>query len=268
MRTSRIFDPAQEVRILNDFNLQFMRSRRLEEVPFPGSTAENNLNSIVGAILSLERAQVDDLIERSTNWLELAVERGEAMGNSPGDLAFYRSHIRWRLGLANWLFKGENSPAHYLNALEERLAYHASGEKTDIAGVGMEACMPLAYQAGEYDRGVYEYEKLHGANAAPKSLRVIKSARTYGYALNLHHARGLYSPEELHACAERVLTQNLQQNWIGSGFATEGAQWLKIVYWHSGRTKDPRETLLKAYDHMPLVIPPVFVSQRASYATR
>jgi len=57
-----------------------------------------------------------------------------------------------------------------------------------------------------------------------------------------------------------MLQANLQKNWLGGGQYIRSATWLKIVYWHNDEALTPLQTVLKAYENMPKVPRPDFVS--------
>ena len=59
-----------------------------------------------------------------------------------------------------------------------------------------------------------------------------------------------------------MLQTYLQSSWL-TGLFTYAAMWLKIVYWPHDPSLTPPETILKAYENMPDVPRPEFVSTGA-----
>jgi hypothetical protein len=57
-----------------------------------------------------------------------------------------------------------------------------------------------------------------------------------------------------------MLQWNLEGEWLGMGQDKTAAIWLKIVYWHKDKTLTPFQTILKAYDNMPRVPKPDFIT--------
>jgi hypothetical protein len=119
--------------------------------------------------------------------------------------------------------------------------------------------MAYAYQAEKYEEGIAMYEKIRGKS--PISLSQTLSPRKLGYAHCLNKLKiKSFDEEKLFDAGRKMLQHNLEGEWLGRGRDILSAIWLKIVYWHKDKTLTPFQTILKAYDNMPRVTKPYFIT--------
>lgn len=112
-------------------------------------------------------------------------------------------------------------------------------------------------QSEQYARGVSLSERIGAAkNIDPKH---IKKVTEFGYWACRESLRGKIPTDTYLSVGERTLKGHLQSEWLAHGHMLIAANWLEIVYWHSGVTAVPLDTILKAYDLMPDVPRPTFV---------
>jgi hypothetical protein len=180
-------------------------------------------------------------------------------GGTSAEHDFHRRKLHWASALGLWLRDGINVPQawgttrYYCDSALKNGNYSAYETKTDR----LDDYMAFCFQAQEYERGIAEFERHSGGR--PRALNRTLAPRHIGYALCLHHARGLFGADELLKAGRRMLQAHLEEGWLGSGQAIEAATWLKIVYWHHDPSLSPLQTILKAYDDMPKVQRPQFV---------
>ncbi len=119
--------------------------------------------------------------------------------------------------------------------------------------------LAICIAAGQAERGIELYQRVGGApKDAPSQLRTIGE---FGYwACREVAATGSFGSGDTLAAGERILRRELQGNWLGHGQYRTAAIWLKTLYWQTGQISDPLQTLLKAYDLMPDVSKPDFLS--------
>ncbi|MDO8768059.1 MAG: hypothetical protein Q7K57_05030 [Burkholderiaceae bacterium] len=216
--------------------------------------------------------------------LAIAGKEEDRLGESP-DLHRHTLHKAKAMG--QWMLNAQNDKASFEVALNGLDGYFQRGgvkvlgrdvfnyelqkfqpneirgipiskkEALDSFGGALDDFMALAFQAEQYEAGIAKYESYCAATAP--SLKKLLKPREFGYALCLHHARGQYTPSDLHAAGRKMLQAKLEDDWLGHGQSMRAATWLKVVYWHADPSLTPLETVLKAYDNMPQVARPTFV---------
>jgi hypothetical protein len=112
-------------------------------------------------------------------------------------------------------------------------------------------------QSGDFARGMALYERVGGETDI--DLKRIRSERSMGYWLLKARVDGTVSDDVIVATGTRFLKTQLESDWLKNGHSVRAATWLKIIFWHTGVTQTPLETILRAYDCMPKVEKPAFV---------
>ncbi len=226
-----------------------------------GNGANMDLVSVISASLVGLYEEVAPIVPRTVDWLTKAIEKDEQFGSNRD---FHRYELHAGRALALWMRDATNTVAEW-NAARQALktasqqdnVYGRAAIKTDY----LDHYLALCYQAGQYEEGIAEYEKYHGVKAiSPKKTL---SPRKVGYALCLHAARQQFDRDELFQAGRKMLEAYLQTSWLGRGLFDYAATWLKIVYWHHDPSLTPLQTILKAYENMPDVPRPDFVSAAA-----
>lgn len=237
-------------------------SRELSGKPI-GNYADIDLHSVAYSWLVGLHQEMAPVIPRALGWLDQAIERREVMGPSA---AFHQMQLHWARAMGKWMLHGQNAADDWFQALYLEQAYWQDEPNTAAWTVAhcLDDYMAFAVQAGRYAEGINTYERLVGAKKLSPSK--IRKPGEYAYALCLQQGQGLFNEQDIFEAGRRVLQANLEDSWLGRGQSLRGATWLKIVYWDRdlrvGRTPalTPLQTVLKAYENMPGVAVPDFVS--------
>lgn len=172
---------------------------------------------------------------------------------------FYRYQMNEALGLALWLRDGTNAVETSRRAMHSNQEFLLLEKQTVTSGnMWLDAHMALCVQAGAFEDGIEAYRR-YSRTGEPNFKRIF-AVRNLCYALCLHHARGRFTAEELDRQGRTVLRRLLPE-WLACGHPVNAAILLKIVHWHRDPSLSPLATLIKAYDDMPGVTPPDFVTR-------
>jgi hypothetical protein len=254
------FEPIKEHGSMLSFTLKYTLNQKWDEKKYPGSAADGDLDAIIRGYLVGLQNHFDPVLPRVISWLDKAIAGEESLGT----LNFHQERLHRARGIASWLKDSINQVEDWRAAGLRNLAYKkgelANPKSPNTRTFGttyLDDYMGYAFQAGEYEAGIAEFEKYHG----PQDLKLknIMTPKALGYILCLHKVRGRGSPEEMMEAGRKILKLNLDRNWLSAGATLNAAMWLKIVYWHADPSLSPLETLLKAYDDMKHVPRPDFV---------
>ncbi len=236
--------------------------RDIEGKPI-GNYAYFELGDVVNAWLAGLSEEIRPVISRSVDWLDQAIERGEVMGESAN---FHSCKLHWTRAIGHWMLNGTNADADWDAARRYELGYW--DDDPSSAAWTIQHClddyMAFALQARKYQEGIDTYERLVGAKK--QSLKKIIKPRDYAYAACLNQTQPQFDGAEMFAAGRRMLQASMEDPWLARGQSLRGAMWLKIVYWDkdvmAGREPSltPLQTVLKAYENMPDVEVPDFVS--------
>lgn len=230
-----------------------------------GNVACGELSYVISAWLVGLHAELEPVLCRSIEWIDKAIAEDEKFGSDPNT---HRTTLHWARAISGWLESGQNLEGEWDAARvyeEARWRYEMRPwPAQEIIKSGLDDYMAFAYQGGEhndgFEAGIEMYERWT-ANSEPVSLSKILKPREFGYALCLHRtARQQFDKVELFKAGCKMLQANLQGTWLGGGQFIRAATWLKIVYGHKDVTLSPLQTILKAYDNMPKVPRPGFVT--------
>jgi hypothetical protein len=256
------FDPLQKRETLLDWAIASELSMKMETFESDaaiGSSARAMLgNAIYGWIVGL-RAEVQPVLQKSREWLEISRARNEEIGEPPAYFAMLREVA---LELAIWMLEGRSDREAYGRILdlheeswteiESERGFPASEALEHYIGPYLRDCL----QARAWDRGAAAYESFGGravTNAAD-----LNNGAEFGYWACRRRLPQPGMAEDYIRAAERVFGNGTMEEWLGRGHHLTAATWLKTLYWESGSVRGPEEALLKAYDLMPGVKrPPV-----------
>jgi hypothetical protein len=223
-----------------------------------GNVALSDLNTYVRATLVGLGEELAPIISRSTQWLERAIEKDETLGD-PED--FHRAQLHWGLAMSYWLRDGARAEGEWAKAwsyLSTTMSPTGiSWKRIDDAGSVLDEAMAFLLQAGEYDRGIAEFERYHG----PREIKIERtlSPRVLAYAHCLHKVRQQFENAALFSAGRKMLRTRLESEWLNVGQNLHAASWLKIVYGDDQENMGPTQTILRAYENMPHVTRPDFV---------
>lgn len=260
-----IFDPVKRrVKGFEDEMLKYYLYTQYDEKRPMGNVAAGQVGTIISAWLVGLHNEISPIVHRSNEWLDRAINGDEKLGADPNT---HRTTLHWARALGGWLEDGWNHEGHWDSARvfeEARWRYAQRPWPTnEVIKSGLDDYMAFAYQGGEHDdgfeAGIDMYERWTGKKEV--SLSSSLKPRDFGYALCLHRtARQQFDEDDLFKAGRKMLQVNLQENWLGGGQNIRAATWLKIVYWHHDESLTPLQTVLKAYENMPKVSRPDFVS--------
>jgi len=255
-----IFNPTRSRETIDGEIARVLRAEYRRDALI-GNWASNHLQSVIEAWLVGCQAEARPIIPRSMEWLRRAIEADEQAGDNHN---FHRMTLRWANAIGTWMELGWDAEGDWNDArIFEEAAWRFEKRPwptNEIIRNGLDDYMAFCVQAGEYEAGIQMYE--HWVGVKKLSITKALKPREYGYALCLHHGRGEFEDAALFEAGRRLLSANLEENWLGAGQAIRAATWLKIVYWDR-EDRDlaltPLRTVLKAYENMPNVPLPNFV---------
>jgi hypothetical protein len=117
--------------------------------------------------------------------------------------------------------------------------------------------MGCANLAQQYNFGITEFEKHYSPIS---DFNKILKPRDFGYASCIYHSRRDLQRDVLFKAGREMLKKNLQESWLGGGQYIEALIWLRLVYQYDESSLSPLQILLKAYENMPDVPRPSFLS--------
>lgn len=253
-----LFDPIQEKKSFLEFTLGFMVDQKYDVNKPMGSFAKSDINFSIYASLVGLHEQVAPFMKRAVAWIDDALVRGERCGTHH----YYLMQLHEAKALALWLQSADPAEAVWVEAARCNLLAPAEDPagfpKSSVTRDMLDDYVAFAYQAGQYEAGVAEFEKHHGAKKP--SLKGVPAPRTLGYALCLNKLHVQFDPDDLFKAGQRLLEDKLEDAWLGRGQSIRTATWLKAIYWQRDPTLSPLNTLLKAYDHMPQVKRPEWIT--------
>lgn len=265
---ARVFNPIRSRQNFDEFLLEMELSRTAADFHKLGGAAISRLGEIVEAWLVGLQKEIEPALQQCHAWLKQSIETGASLGDV--DIPATR---REAFGLSHWMLNNENDAATYLAALDEFEFYFRQGGRKEIDPSSfnketqrfdeilngyLENYLAACIQCEQYQRGVSLYEKVGGkTNIDPgRTNKIIE----FGYWVCRENLNGTIPTDQYVSLGARILERHLQGDWLPHGQMIGSAMWLKTVYWHSGVTSTPLGTILKAYELMPDVAKPVFVT--------
>lgn len=230
-----------------------------------GNVGSSQLATVISAWLVGLHKEIAPIIPCALEWIDGAIENGEDFGP---DRNAYSTTLHWGKALGNWLEFANDCEGEWDSARvceEARWRYQKRPWPNDeIVKYGLDDYMAFSFQGGDSDdgfaAGIDMYERYTGKKGLVSLSKILKP-RELGYALCLHHtAHQQFDEDDLFKAGRKMLQANLQEVWLGNGQLIRAATWLKIVYWHPNRSLTPLQTVVKAYENMPRVAMPKFVS--------
>ena len=252
------FDSTRH-REIGEWSIEFMKTILIGPSTPLGSYGKHDVDRCIYLWLVGYSEQSKEYLHRAIEWTDQAVHQkeGDWFGMSP---SFHNAQLLEAKAVAYWMLHGENAILDWQQAVEYQIGakdIHPAYPENQVATAWLDDFMAYVFQAGEYEKGITEYERYHEGKVF--SLSRALRPKDFGYALCLNGAKGLFDAQQLQVVGERVLKSNLQSNWLGMGQATRSAMWLKIVYSDLLKIEDPLTVIMKAYDNMPKVAKPDWV---------
>jgi hypothetical protein len=209
-----------------------------------GRAADAGLQICLYAWFVGMRGEVEPLLEKYRDWFEDSIVRDERSGDPPSRFAAYRLE---GLAMTKWMLEGVSDRALYAQSL--RLQEQTMLAEAAAKQISLEAAW--AADAGPYLRTwIMAGDPAQGAAAARD---LVPDDDESSVALRLCRADWGHAPPDGEALAagEAMLTNHLADDWLDGGLVLPAALWLKTLYFVSGLTSRPEQTLMRAYDLMP-----------------
>ena len=263
----KIFEPTRLREVACEGMLAFLLENTYDQKRPMGNVAAAELGDVIRSWLIGFHREVAPIVPRSLQWLDKAIadEEDQWFGVDPNT---HRTTLHWAKAIGLWLNVEGNHEGEWDLARtyeEARWRYEKRPWPThEIVKWGLDDYMAFAYLGGQhaegFEAGIEMYERWTGKSEV--SLSKPLKPRDFGYALCLHQtARQAFDEEDLFKAGRKVLQAHLQQTWLGGGQAIRAATWLNIVYGLHDPNLTPLQVVLKAYENMPDVPRPDFVSE-------
>jgi len=243
-----IFDPVRtRTNGYNDEALNYILATQYDADRPMGNVGASKIDEVIRMWLVGRHKEIARMLPRYLDWIDKALARKEQFG---GDQNQYRASLCRAKALGGWMNGDGDAEGDWNSARVFEEAWWRNEDTPwtthQIVNDGLDDYMAFAFQGGEHDEG-YEagiamFERWTGKNKVVLS-KLLKP-RELGYAL----------------CSHQTARQSFDEDWLGRGGAWRAAMWLKIVYWHHDRTLTPLQTILNAYENMPDVVRPDFVT--------
>jgi hypothetical protein len=243
--------------------LKFFLKTDVEEDAPIGNIAVSKISTVIDAWLVGLHQEIEPIINCANQWIDIAIGNKEEdrFGRDPN---MHRTTLHWGRAVGEWLENGTNYERMWnIARISEEARWHYKASPWSVKEVlqhGLEDYMAFAYQCGEFQAGIETYERWK-ERSGPMSLSKVFKPGDFAYALCLHRAGNQrFSEDDLFNAGRKMLRSHLQEKWLGGGQFIRAATWLKIVYWHREQSLTPLTTVLKAYENMPKVSKPEFVT--------
>lgn len=272
---SNKFDPRTSRSNFENFGINFLLSYELEEADPIGNIGVSQISRVIHAWMVGLQREVAPAFSKALAWIDRALENGE-VNRFGADPNTHQVTLHWAKALGTWMLTGDDDWAEWdlTRCFEEarwRFPQRPWPTNEIVHGGGLDDYMAFTVGAAPhakvefgpeneiYMAGIEMYERWTG-RTGPIKLSGTPKPRDVGYALCRYNScTQSFEKDELLLAARKMLRENLQEKWLGSGQYIRAATWLKIVHHQLGGVMDPLDCLLRAYDDMPDVARPDFV---------
>ena len=258
------FDPNKTKSVLQEFTLgyELQKSSRQPGSFAKGMVSTSSLSTLIKASFVGLDGETNDIAERTQRWLQEAIAEGEYTTDRDASSAdWHQQSLSYALALTKFL-RGQGMDRE--NFARSAVLIERSWrtrvppfEHKMIADGQLEYYMPIAFSGGLYAEAIRNFEEYHPG--VQPNIRNLRSQRGVAYLLCQHKLLGMHDPDLLRKAVLRVLDVHLQSEWLGRGLYGKALHWLMIAYAEDNPAANPREVVLKAYDHMPKVQRPAEV---------
>jgi len=211
-----------------------------------GNRAISNVATVVKLWLCGLVKEIAPIFPNTLAWLDYAIEKRDDRGAGRYQLAYLyeaKAMCKWLAHSQNDIDTWKQAVFEYWSKMEE-----CGPTRDNPATSYAEEFLPACVFAGEYARGIAEFE--HYCGAKTLELKKVWRPREFAYALCLHHLRGEFSKDELFAAGKKMLRSYVDTEWLYNGEYMEAAIWLKLVYSFGAPELTPMQMLLSLYDVM------------------
>jgi hypothetical protein len=259
-RTMSVFDPiATHDNAFSKEMMEYYLRKQYEPQDPMGNFGISRISTVFLSWLVGLHTELDNRLPEYIGWIDKAFERNEEFGMFQ---EFYHLKLYEAKALGKWLMNGKDDIKDWDNArIASEICYNNPKiyTKGDKIGEALDDYMAYAFQAEKYEEGIAMYEKLRGKSPISFSKTLSPRKLVYAHCLNKLGIKQ-FDEEKLFEAGRKMLQWNLEGEWLGMGQRARAAIWLKIVYWHKDKSLTPFQTILKAYDNMPRVPKPDFIT--------
>lgn len=252
---AREFSPDDHVqRLQNDVTgYEWYLSWPLEdtaETGGVGSSAAAFLSDAVRCLLVNLDDPAAPLLAKTREWITYAMDAKEAANNVEALAISARRHET--LALCDWLERGAHNQDELTRFVIEKENYYQIKDGKSSLGVSLGIAPYVDAQAWDICDKRLDIAGIR----APTSLSGLRTEGGLAKIICCHHLRNEYSADEVQQAIERGLKQWMNRWLAYDGAYTRAAHWLKIAHWHKNGPLTPKQTIMKAYDYLPGVMPP------------
>lgn len=254
-----LFEPTKTQKGFHEFLLNSMINKVYDDKAPMGNVAQFMVADVIKAWLVGLDKEVNQVLPRAIEWLDRAIFLDEDFGEHRN---FHRLTLHWARAVGVWMLTSSIVPPDWElirqysdRALEDGNAYMPNLIDRDRLDDYMAFCI----LAKQYEVGITEYEKYYDQRKFSKLS--ILAPRDVGYLicrkrLLMQEIDGI----ELLNTARKMLQSKLEKEWIGRGQTIRAATWLLAVYEEEVPQLTSLQTILLAYENMPRVHRPEFLS--------
>ena len=261
------FDPVLKRVATDKFTLVYVTDRVAQNADPIGNFGCTDIAYVCSFWLVGVTQDLTLVLRRSIEWIGQALAHDECFG-PPTAKHWWQEELWMAKALGQWMVADPAECSSWLEALRSSEASllndSAVYQAKHIPTMRLDRYMGYCVLAGDFDRGLKEYERFHPAGAL--KLTSINSPRAFAYALCRYEVLGEGDATFVHRAGRKVLARHLQSDWLAHGQWLNAALWLHAVYSHRSAAAtdatvptDARGIVLRAYDNMPDVTRPDFV---------
>lgn len=253
-----LFEPTKTQKGFHEFLLNSMINKAYDDKSPMGNVAQFMVADTIKAWLVGLDKEVNQVLPRAIEWLDRAIFLDEDFGDHRN---FHRLTLHWARAVGVWMLTSSIAPPDWElirqysdKALADGNAYTPNLIDRDRLDDYMAFCI----LARQYEVGIAEYEKYYGQREFSK--RATLAARDVGYLICRQRLLQGIDEIELLSITRKMLQSKLEKDWIGRGQTIRAATWLLAVYECQVPRLTPLQTILLAYENMPRVNRPEFLS--------
>ena len=257
------FDPVRKRKFWLDFNLAYETRFEPDEIPAKGQPIylSTMTNSLISAYLLGLADQVQPTLQAIVTWMESRPEPDVHLFDETwehwrdGWYALYA----WRrtLGICKWLCGIDGAGHDFRRALQAEWRGWEQARPEDaerdfhLRREALPEHLAMTLTAND-PSAVVPLRAAAGVTTIAEDQPPLLILGQYG-CLYLHI--GNQRDAEFVGTGTKFLRAAMWPQLVSQGRFAQAALWLKAVYWDSGVTKTPEQTMARAYDFLPLPHP-------------
>ena len=228
--------------------------------------AEMHLVDLINGYLCGFAPELKAAVDKHIAWMESQPEPDRAVYTGAGvTIEFWRDAlVGWRrvLGLCRWLGRGDRAFANLTAAAaaDWQLLALANGEAAEEVRADRRGYMSLHLATALTGDAPLLGLKIFEAAEMRLPMEPETSPGRFGYWACRHLLDGGSRDQTLVAHGKAMLMANLLPRLYAGAHMVEIALWLKAIYFDSGVVQAPEQAFAKAYDSMPGIPRPDFIT--------